>query len=404
MKNDKKNQKFRYKATNRRGQRTHGVIEARNMHLAKALLAKQGLSHIAIMPAATSFQIYKKGIHRKQLLLTFQTLATLSQAGIVLTQALYIASNNTNNLQLSQILTDIKNKIESGQNFTQAVKTHAKVFGNFSLALIDAGERSGTLDVMLERIVEYYEKQQQLTQKLQQTLRYPAAVVLTAIIVVVVLLLKVVPAFSESFQAMGQELPLPTQIVLQLSNIVGLYFWKMVVALCFGVGIFLFVYQKQTALQLKLAHTSLKLPLFGKFLQSLANARFSRTLAITFDSGIDLLTALDLAIKSTNHPTYQQALIGIKSNINTGSALHEALQKSQLFTPMSIQMIRVGEASGNLVSMLSKVADYHEQEVDHMTKNLLSILEPLIILGLGLLVGGIVLAMYLPIFTLGEHL
>lgn len=404
-KTPKKTEKtYRYRAKNQKGNLVRGTITAQNPALAKVMLTKQGFYQVQLKPIQKNLAQWHRPIAQKQILLTFRTLATLVKSGIVLTQALGIAARSSTDAHLTQSLSQLKTDIESGQSLTQAMKSHPRVFNQLILSLVDVGEQSGKLDQMLEELADHYEQQLQLTAKINQALRYPALVVVVAIIVMAVLLIKVVPTFAQTFAAMGSQLPLPTQMVVAMSDFLVANFWWLGLGFLGGLGsIYLILYRSQN-LRHRLLALTLKLPVIGPLLIAGACASFAKTLAITLEAGLALTDALDLSTKSTNNPVFIQAGSHIKRQVQAGFRLQEAIMDVGLFSLMSVQMIGVGEESGKLVDMLQKVAQYHQQEVQTKTETLVQMLEPTIMIVLGILVGGLVIAMYLPILSIGADL
>ena len=389
---------FRYQAIDAKGVRITGSIHADNAALAKAALIKQGLRriHLQQMRALP----FRKQASAKDITLMYRTLAVLLSAGLTLTEALGIVADSADT-RLSSLLKQIKSRIETGASFTDAIRVHYTTFDNLAVALIHAGEASGTLDGMLSRLAMHHETQSAIRLKLKKALQYPLLVIITAIIVMLILLIKVVPAFASAFSSMNQTLPLPTRIVIELADFVRIHWlWIIAVPLLMG-GLMVYLWLKRADFRAKCASFSLTLPLFGALIQAAAVARFSRTLAMCIDAGVPLIEAIDLAGMASNHPTYTAAAHAIRADVLTGMTLQQAILKTRRFDMMSMQLIGAGERSGKLGQMLDKLADYHEISVAHRTESLLSFIEPAIILVLGLLVGGLVLAMYLPMLTLG---
>lgn len=396
-----KSKHFRYKAIDRRGQIVKGDIQASNPALAKVSLTKQGLSDIRLSVASKPLLPRSTKVHSKELLIVLRTLATLVQAGIMLDKALSIIAQNTHHRHLKQVITQIRQDIESGLSFAHAIKKHQHIFGRLTIALIDAGEQSGTLDMMLIQLANHHENQVKLKQNLHQALRYPVAVVAVALIVMTVLLLKVVPSFAKTFESMGSQLPLLTQLVLQLSEILRTYFWYGFIMLAVVSAFIGWRYRRRQSTRLYLIKHIMRIPVIGQLLKDSANARFASTLAITFGAGVALPHAIQLASHATNDELFIEQMHTLKSQVQTGSTLTNAAKQSGLFTPISIQLMMVGEESGQLTQMLDKIALYHQDAVQQTTKTLLNMLEPIIMIMLGILVGTLVLAMYLPIFYLG---
>lgn len=389
---------FDYRAKSHDGKTVSGQISAHNTSLAKARLRKQGFYHIHLTAKRMRWHV-ERPIANKQILLSLRTLATLLKSGVVLTDALDIAANTTTNRRLSNKLIQIKQRIEQGESFTQAISAHPE-FGSLTLALIDAGEKSGALDIMLERAAEYAEHQALRQSQLNQALRYPAAIALTAIIVSTVMLLKVVPSFAVSFGSMGDELPTLTLWVLSLSQWLSAHFWQLLLVLASSIGLFVYVYKTSARLRLWCAKTAFGLPIFGKLIQAVGSARFAQTLSTTFGSGVPLAESILLAGRACDHVLFLDASKKIAKAVKTGTPLGQAMADAKLFSPMSVQMVTVGEASGRLSEMLDQVARHHDKEVKDKTDTLIGMIEPAIILIMGVLIGGLVLAMYLPIFNM----
>lgn len=389
---------FDYHAKSYDGKTVSGQISANNMSLAKARLRKQGFYHIHLTAKQARWH-FERPIANKQILLSLRTLATLLKSGVVLTDALDIAANTTTNGRLSNKLIQIKQCIEQGENFTQAIASHPE-FGSLTLALIDAGEKSGTLDIMLERAAEHAEQQALRQSQLNQALRYPVAIALTALIVSTVMLLKVVPSFAASFGNMGNELPTITLWVLSLSQWLSANFWQLLLVAITSIGLFIYFYKTNTRLRLWCANTAFGLPIFGKLIQAVGSARFAQTLSTTFSSGVPLAQSIVLAGRACHHVLFFDASEQIAKAVKTGTPLGQAMADTKLFSPMSVQMVTVGEASGRLSEMLDQIAKHHDKEVKDKIDALIGMIEPAIIIVMGVLIGGLVLAMYLPIFNM----
>lgn len=397
-------QRFSYKAINARGKAVTGEISAANLALAKVMLHKQGLAQITIKPAAVRVSWRKSRVRPADALLGLRTLATLISSGLVLTQALDIAKQTTNSTALAAYLTKLKTDIETGHSFAAAIDNAPPVFGALAYPLIDAGEKSGALDVMLDRLATYSEQQATLRATVKQAVRYPLIVLIVALVVMAILLLKVVPSFAMTFASMGETLPLPTRIVLGLSQFLQSYFWLIFMSIIGVIVIGVTAYQRSAALRHRWAVFSLRLPVIGALIRLVGSARFARTLSTTFGAGVPLPQALSLAARATDHPIFISATEQIISQIHSGHSLFTAIKNTDLFSPMSVQMIGVGESSGKLVPMLEKVADYHEQQIHAKVSTITGMIEPVMIVVLGVLIGGLVLAMYLPLFNLGAGL
>ncbi len=390
---------FSYRAYDARGRVVRGEISASTAILAKARLRKQGLSDIKISSSTMRWQP-PRSIPRQHILLALQTLATLLKSSVVLTKALSIAASTTQHPKLANTLKQIKTDIEQGSSFYQAIAKHRE-FDKITLALIDAGEKSGQLDTMLERAAQHAQLQAIRRSQLAKALRYPALVMAVAWIVSAILLLKIVPSFAVTFDGIDTPLPAITVWVLALSDWLRASFWWLIGMLVISALMFGWLYKTHPSLRLWCAAAMLRLPVIGAVIQAVGSARFAQTLALTFASGVPLAQSVLLAGKACDHPLFEQASQHIAAAITTGSSLGAAMAKTRLFSPMSVQMVTVGEEAGRLTQMLDEVATHHDKQVQQTTDALIGLLEPAIILVMGVLIGGLVLAMYLPIFNLG---
>lgn len=392
---------FSYKGITLRGKKITGTIDAPNPQSARIKLHKQGITTLHIRQKRHT-PSWRKSIKSLDITLFFRQLATMLSAGIPLTQALEITQQNSKSPMLSATIHSIKTDIESGFSFAKALHKHS-AFSRLSVALVEAGEQSGSLDTMLERIASHQESLEILKNKLKKATRYPMAVMMIAIIVTVILLVKVVPIFAKTFADMGSQLPLPTRIIMTLSDGLVAHFWTLLAVLGIAIIGLYWANLKTNKVQDFLDDVSLKLPIIKALVKKSALARFSRTLATTFGAGVPLLTALELSAQATNHRAFIGELKRISDKVRSGQKLSQAIGQSPLFLPMTVQMIDVGEESGKLTQMLDKVADYYEDEVSTQIDGFTSLIEPAIIVVLGIVVGGVVVAMYLPIFQIGMN-
>lgn len=391
---------YRYHGIDLRGKKIMGEIDAFTPQMARIKLQKQGINPKSIRQQRTAWT-WGKSVKSIDITLFFRQLATMLLAGITLTKALAITAQNSNNPTFVAIINTIKTDIESGSNFSKALSKHS-VFSRLSIALVDAGERSGSLDAMLDRIANHQENLEALKNKLKKATQYPIAVLTVAIIVTTILLIKVVPIFSKTFADLGGQLPLATRMVVALSDTLVAHFWTMSAIITLMSGVFWLNHKTDRARRF-FDNISLKLPLIKNLVKKSAAARFSRTLATTFGAGIPLLTALELSAQATAHHAFIKELMLITDKVNGGQKLSQAISHSSLFLPMTVQMISVGEESGKISQMLEKVADYYDDEVSTQIDGLTSLIEPAIIVILGVIVGGVVVAMYLPIFQIGMN-
>ncbi|ENV32270.1 type II secretion system F family protein [Acinetobacter gerneri] len=395
---------FSYEGVDRKGVKIKGDIPAKNIALAKVSLRKQGIvvSHIKEKRKDILGQLFKRGISSLDITIFTRQLATMMRAGVPLVQGLDIVSEGLDNQSMRNVVAGIKSEVENGNTFAGGLRKFPQYFDQLFCSLVESGEQSGSLDTMLERVATYKEKSEQLKMKIKKALKYPIFVIIVAIAVTILLMIKVVPVFQDIFTSFGQELPLFTQMVVSMS--VWMQNYWIAVVLMMIMMVIAFVQSKKRSKKFRdyLDKLSLKLPIFGDLIYKAIIARFSRTLSTTFAAGVPLIDALQSTAGATNNVIFENAVLKIKENVSTGQQLNFAMRLTNRFPTMAIQMVAIGEESGALDAMLEKVANYYEDEVDHAVDGLTSLLEPLIMVILGILVGGLVIAMYLPIFKMGS--
>lgn len=393
---------FKYTGTNRRGQKINGEMTSKSLELAKAQLRKQGIVVENIRPKGKPLLSGKKAIKALDIAIFSRQLAIMMKAGVPLTQSFEIVADSLENPSMKELVLKIKADVESGSNFASALRKHPRYFDNLFCSLVESGEQSGALETMLERVATYKEKSELLKAKIKKAMKYPIAVIIVAIIVTAILLIKVVPVFSAMFEGFGAELPSFTQMVVNMSN----WMVKNFVAffLILGIAIIAFVEAKKRSKKFQdfLDRLSLKMPIFGKIVYQSIIARFCRTLSTTFAAGVPLIDALDSTAGATNNVVFYNATQRIKEDVATGQQLQFAIRSTNLFPSMVIQMVSIGEEAGSLEEMLDKSATYYENEVDNAVDGLTSLMEPMIMAFLGVVIGGLVIAMYLPIFQMGN--
>lgn len=393
---------FVYDGTNRRGERVKGETTSRNIELARAQLRKQGISVKTIKKKPKPLLAMKKSIKPIDIAIFVRQLATMMKAGVPLTQSFEIVADALDNPSMKELVLKLKADIEAGSTFEQALRKHPRYFDDLFCSLVGAGEQSGALETMLERVATYKEKSELLKAKIKKALKYPIAVIVVAVIVTAILLIKVVPVFADLFHSFGAELPAFTQMVVNMSEWMQKYWW----ILLFGTGgaIIAFSEAKKRSKKFRdsLDRLTLKVPIFGNIAYQAIIARFSRTLSTTFAAGVPLIDALDSTAGATNNVVYYNATQKIKNDVATGQQLQFSMRSTNLFPSMAIQMVGIGEEAGSLEEMLDKVATYYENEVDNAVDGLTSLMEPMIMAFLGVVVGGLVIAMYLPIFQMGS--
>ncbi|HKK23610.1 MAG TPA: type II secretion system F family protein, partial [Pseudohaliea sp.] len=329
-------------------------------------------------------------------------LATMLAAGIPLVQAFEIVGNGHENEAMQKLILAIKSDVEGGASLHEALAKHPLYFDDLFVNLVEAGEQAGALETLLDKIATYKEKTEAIKKKIKKALFYPAAVVAVAIIVTVILLIFVIPAFEDLFTGFGADLPAFTRMVVELSNFVRDQGWLLLLGLIAAVSAFLYFKKRSRPMQHFLDRLSLKMPVIGPILEKSAIARYARTLSTMFSAGVPLVEALESVAGACGNIVYEEGVMRMRDEVATGQRLQQAMENTDLFPNMVIQMIAVGEESGQLDAMSAKVADFYEEDVDAAVDSMSSLLEPIIMAILGVLVGGLVVAMYLPIFKMGS--
>lgn len=393
---------FKYTGTNRRGQKVSGEMTSKSLELARAQLRKQGIVVENIRLKGKPMFQRRKAIKPIDIAIFVRQLATMMKAGVPLTQSFEIVADSLDNPSMKDLVLKIKADVEAGSNFATALRKHPRYFDDLFCSLVESGEQSGALETMLERVATYKEKSELLKAKIKKAMKYPIAVIIVAIIVTAILLIKVVPVFAELFEGFGAELPAFTQMIVDASNWLVQYY--IFVFGILGILIFGFIETKKRSKKFRdfLDRLVLKMPVFGDIAYKSIIARFSRTLSTTFAAGVPLIDALDSTAGATNNVVFYNAVQRIKDDVATGQQLQFAMRSTNLFPSMVIQMVGIGEEAGSLEEMLDKSATYYENEVDNAVDGLTSLMEPMIMAFLGVVIGGLVIAMYLPIFQMGS--
>lgn len=392
-----------WQGTDKNGNKTKGEIQGASQALVKAQLRKQGVNPTKVKRKPKElFGQKKQKITPGDIAIFTRQLATMMKSGIPLVQSFEIVGESLENASMRELVMKIRDDVAAGNNFADCIRKYPRYFDDLFCNLVDAGEQSGALETMLDRLATYKEKSEALKAKIKKAMNYPIAVVGVAIIVTGILLVKVVPQFAETFSSFGAELPAFTQFVLNLSDLAIAHWWKVLI----GVVVLGFSYKelmvRSESFKNNVERISLKLPIVGPILNSSCYARFTRTLATTFSADVPLVDALDSVVGATGNVVYATATRKIKDDVTTGQQLNFAIKNSTLFPVMVTQMVGIGEESGALDSMLDKCAIYYEAEVDNAVDGLTALMEPMIMAVLGVLVGGLMIAMYLPIFQLGS--
>ncbi len=392
---------YTWEGVNSRGQRVKGKQTATSEAEVRAALRRQGVVPNKIRKQSQLFAGSQK-ITTADIAIFSRQLATMMASGIPMVQAFDIVGNGHDNQAMQKLILEIKGDVEGGSSLKEALAKHPLYFDDLFVNLVEAGEQAGALETLLDKIATYKEKTEAIKKKIKKALTYPIAVLVVAVIVTVILLIFVIPAFEDLFKGFGADLPSFTRMVVDLSQFVRTQGWMLLVG--FGGAAFAFVYFKKRSKKMRegLDRLSLKLPIIGPILQKSAIARYARTLSTMFAAGVPLVEALESVAGATGNIVYETAVLGIRDEVATGQRLQQSMENTDLFPNMVIQMIAVGEESGQLDSMSAKVADFYEEDVDNAVDNMSSLIEPLIMAILGVLVGGLVIAMYLPIFKMGS--
>ncbi len=394
---------FLWVAETRKGKRLKGELEAANEQIALSQLKKRNLKVLKIKPKPkdifAEISFLQPKVKSKDIVVFTRQFSTMIDAGLPLVQGLTILAEQTENPTFRNILKQITKDVEGGSTLAEAMKKHPKVFDDLFVNLIAAGEMGGILDTILQRLATFIEKAEDLKSKIKGAMTYPAVVVAIAIIVIAVILIFVIPVFQDMFASFGQALPAPTLLVVALSDFVKANIIFMIPALI--ILIVAFKKYRDTKGGRKTTDTiALKLPIFGDLLKKTAVARFTRTLGTMLASGVPILDSLEIVAKTAGNVVLEDIIYDVRSSIAEGQTIAEPLSETEVFPGMVIQMISVGEATGALDTMLAKIADFYDKEVDVAVDALTSMLEPLLMLFLGGSIGGLVVAMYLPIFSM----
>lgn len=392
-----------WQGTDKNGNKTRGEIPGASQALVKAQLRKQGINPTKVKrkPKDLFGQRKQKITPSDQAVFTRQ-LATMMKAGIPLVQSFEIVGESLENASMRELVFQIRDDVAAGNNFAESIRKHPRYFDDLFCNLVEAGEGSGALETMLDRLATYKEKSEALKAKIKKAMNYPIAVVAVAIIVTGILLVKVVPQFAETFSSFGAELPAFTLFVLNLSDLAIAHWWKAVIGAVIAGYAYKEAMFRSQGFREAVERLSLKLPVIGPIQVSSCYARFTRTLSTTFAAGVPLVDALDSVAGATGNVVYRNATKKIKDDVTTGQQLAFSIRNTTLFPVMVVQMVGIGEESGALDSMLDKCATFYEAEVDNAVDGLTALMEPMIMAVLGTLIGGLMIAMYLPIFQLGQ--
>jgi type IV pilus assembly protein PilC len=391
---------FLWEGVDKKGKKVHGETSAASVAFVNATLRRQGINPVKVRKKGKSLFTLKKKITPKDVAIFTRQLATMITAGIPIVQAFEIVGRGHENPSMQGLITSIRQDVESGTNLTTALGRHPLYFDALYCNLVAAGETAGILDGILEKIATYKEKIEAIKGKIKSALFYPAAVVVVAFIITAILLIFVIPQFENLFKSFGADLPAFTLFVIGISRVFQNY-WYLIFGGLGGAIFFLgYTYKRSIKMQHTLDRLILKAPVVGVIVRKATIARFARTLSTMFAAGVPLVESLDSVAGASGNRVYYEGVMEIKADVSTGMQLQAAMAKTNLFPSMVVQMVAIGEESGELDAMLGKVADFYEREVDDAVAALSSLLEPIIMTFLGVVVGGLVIAMYLPIFKL----
>ncbi len=390
---------FEWEGKDRNGKQVRGEIRAAGENQVKASLRRQGVTPTKIKKRRMRSG---KTIKPKDLAIFTRQLATMMKAGVPLLQAFDIVGRGNPNPSVTKLLNDIRTDVETGTSLSVAFRKFPLYFDNLYCNLVEAGESAGILDQLLDRLAVYMEKTEAIKSKIKSALMYPVTVLIVAFVVVAVIMIFVIPSFKQVFTSFGGELPAPTLMVIAMSEFF-IQFWYLIFGGLFG-GVYFFMqaWQRNKKMQRVMDRIMLKMPIFGVLVEKSCIARWTRTLSTMFAAGVPLVEALDSVGGAAGNSVYEDATIKIQQEVSTGTALTAAMTNANLFPSMVLQMCAIGEESGSVDHMLGKAADFFEAEVDDMVAGISSLMEPIIIVILGTVIGGIVVAMYLPIFKLGQ--
>lgn len=394
---------FTYKGVDRRGHTVEGEVQSSSTALAKAQLIKQGIRAKTVRKKPKPlFGGGGKPIKPMDIALFTRQMATMMKAGVPLVQSFDIVAGGSEKKSLADLIKKIKDDVAAGGSFANALRKHPRYFDELFCNLVESGEQSGALETMLDRIATYKEKTEQLKAKIKKALTYPIAVIFVAIGVSAILLIFVVPAFAETFAAFGSDLPAFTLAVLNLSNFVQDKWFIMLLGFILSFVAYMEAKKRSKRFRIFLDNLVLKIPIIKTIVFNSIVARYARTLSTTFAAGVPLIDALESVAGSTGNHKYERAVMRIRDDVSTGTQLNQSMASTKVFPPMLVQMTTIGEESGSLDDMLAKAATYYEEIVDNLVDNLTSLLEPFIMVILGALVGSMLVAMYLPIFQIGQ--
>jgi type IV pilus assembly protein PilC len=392
---------FEWKGRDRGGRAQGGVLVADNKEAVFAVLRRQQVVPIAVKEKGKEITLPKlrRGINEKTIAIFTRQFSVMIDAGLPLVQCLQILGEQQEHKGFQRIILQVREDVEAGSSLANAMRKHPQAFNELFVNMVAAGEAGGILDIVLQRLATYIEKAARLKAQVKSALIYPAAVIAIAILVVYIILWKVIPVFATLFTSLGAELPLPTRIVVALSNFIGRFWWAMLAAVA-AIIYFIRQYYQTVNGRMTIDRILLRAPILGLVLRKIAVARFCRTLGTLLSAGVPVLEALDITARTSGNAVIEQAILQVRKSVEEGKTIAEPLKATEQFPPMVVQMISVGETTGAMDTMLAKIAEFYEEEVDLAIAGLMRLMEPVIIFFLGVVIGGIVISMYLPMFDL----
>ncbi|MDH0143044.1 type II secretion system F family protein [Aquipseudomonas alcaligenes] len=393
---------FSWEGTDRKGAKVKGEMGGQSPALVKAQLRKQGINPIKVRKKSVSLFSAGKSIKPMDIALFTRQMATMMKAGVPLLSSFDIIGEGFDNPNMRKMVDELKQEVAAGNSFASSLRKKPIQFDDLYCNLVEAGEQAGALETLLDRVATYKEKTEALKAKIKKAMTYPIAVLVVAVIVSAILLIKVVPQFEDVFKNFGAELPAFTQMVIGISQVLQEWWFIVLIGLfvvAFGVRE---IHRRSENFRNKVDQLTLKVPIVGDIIYKSSVARYARTLSTTFAAGVPLVEALDSVAGATGNVVFRNAVHKIKQDVSTGMQLNFSMRTTGVFPSMALQMTAIGEESGALDDMLDKVASFYETEVDNMVDNLTALMEPMIMAVLGVLVGGLIIAMYLPIFQLGQ--
>lgn len=406
MAKEQKKSNFTWQGLNRRGQIVKGTYSGFNAAMVKAQLRQQGITPQKVRKEAQPlFGLGgggKKKITAADVTFFVRQMATMIKSGVPLVQAFEIVADGLDNPAMRVLVNEIRDTVSAGNDFASALRQHPEHFDDLTCNLIESGEQSGALEDMLDKVAIYKEKTESLKKKVKKALMYPAITLIIAFVVTAILLVKVVPTFQEMFTSFGAELPAPTQFVVYLSDVAQAYYLHVFGVLIAAVVGLMQGLKKSPKFRDRFEAFILHVPLFGELIRKAAVARYARVLSTTFAAGVPLVDALESVAGAVGNAVYRDAVLNIRDEVASGQQMNFAMKNTGVFPNMVVQMASIGEESGSLDQMLSKAADYFEEEVDAMVDGLTALIEPMMMAFLGVVIGGLIIAMYLPIFQMGD--